>query len=163
MFVGFEVLTVVVMKSTVFWDIKPCSPLKVNRLPPAFMLVSCSAYSLTLQMEICSSEISVDFQWATWCYVPEVSTLEVGVCETWLAEHISLEVTFLISYLQHDHTNFCTYSMTVVYLLHFWGFIIIRHWLYIWITVSSECYWNLFLNQNRHLRKLIECTGLFLP
>jgi hypothetical protein len=30
-FVGFEVLTAVVMKSSVFWDITPCSPLKVNR------------------------------------------------------------------------------------------------------------------------------------
>jgi ribosome maturation factor RimP len=29
--VGFEVLTAVVMKSNVFWDIMPCSPLKVNR------------------------------------------------------------------------------------------------------------------------------------
>jgi hypothetical protein len=29
--VGFEVLTAVVMKSTVFWDITLCSPLKVNR------------------------------------------------------------------------------------------------------------------------------------
>jgi hypothetical protein len=29
--VGFEVLTAVVMKSTIFWDIKPCSPLSVNR------------------------------------------------------------------------------------------------------------------------------------
>jgi hypothetical protein len=28
--VGFEVLTAVVMKSTIFWDITPCSPLKVN-------------------------------------------------------------------------------------------------------------------------------------
>jgi hypothetical protein len=27
----FEVLTVVVMKITVFWDITPCSPLKFNR------------------------------------------------------------------------------------------------------------------------------------
>jgi hypothetical protein len=30
-FVGFEVLTVVVMKSSVFWYITPCGPLKVNR------------------------------------------------------------------------------------------------------------------------------------
>jgi hypothetical protein len=30
-FVGFEVLTAVVMKSTIFWDITPCSPLSVNR------------------------------------------------------------------------------------------------------------------------------------
>jgi hypothetical protein len=29
--VGIEVLTAVVMKSTIFWDITPCSPLKVNR------------------------------------------------------------------------------------------------------------------------------------
>jgi hypothetical protein len=30
-FVGFEVLTAVVMKSSIFWDITSCSPLKVNR------------------------------------------------------------------------------------------------------------------------------------
>jgi hypothetical protein len=29
--VGFEVLTALVMKSTIFWDIRPCSPLSVNR------------------------------------------------------------------------------------------------------------------------------------
>jgi hypothetical protein len=29
--VGFEVLTAVVMKSTIFWDIMPRIPLKVNR------------------------------------------------------------------------------------------------------------------------------------
>jgi hypothetical protein len=28
--VGFEVIIVVIMKSTVFWDIMPCSPLKVS-------------------------------------------------------------------------------------------------------------------------------------
>jgi hypothetical protein len=63
---------VVVMESTIFWDITPCTPLKVNRrfggtyrLPPAFTLVSCSAYS-TLKMEaICSSETSVDLQRTT--------------------------------------------------------------------------------------------------
>jgi hypothetical protein len=31
LFVGFEVLTAAVMKITIFWDIMPCSPLKVNR------------------------------------------------------------------------------------------------------------------------------------
>jgi hypothetical protein len=30
-YVGFEVLTAVVMKSTIFWDTTPCSPLNVNR------------------------------------------------------------------------------------------------------------------------------------
>jgi hypothetical protein len=29
-YVGFEVLTAVVMKSSIFWDITPCNPLKVN-------------------------------------------------------------------------------------------------------------------------------------
>jgi hypothetical protein len=31
-FVGFEVLTAVIMKSTIYWDITLCSPLNVNRL-----------------------------------------------------------------------------------------------------------------------------------
>jgi hypothetical protein len=31
-FVGFEVLTAVVVKSSIFWDIIPCSPLDVNQL-----------------------------------------------------------------------------------------------------------------------------------
>jgi hypothetical protein len=30
-YVGYEVPTAVVMKSTIFWDITPCSPLKVNQ------------------------------------------------------------------------------------------------------------------------------------
>jgi hypothetical protein len=28
---GFEILTAVVMKNPLFWDIMPCSPLKINR------------------------------------------------------------------------------------------------------------------------------------
>jgi hypothetical protein len=53
----FEVLAAVVMKSTIFWDITPCSPLKVNRrfgelcLPPAFTMVSCLAYYSALKMD----------------------------------------------------------------------------------------------------------------
>jgi hypothetical protein len=54
------------IKNTIFWDTTPCSSLKVIWrlrgtlptssgsklcLPPAFVLVSCSAYSLTLKME----------------------------------------------------------------------------------------------------------------
>jgi hypothetical protein len=30
-YVGFEVLTAVVTRGNVFWDITPCSPFKVNR------------------------------------------------------------------------------------------------------------------------------------
>jgi hypothetical protein len=84
--VGFEVLTAVVMKSTIFWDITPCSPLSVNRCfggtcrlhvvgrqnklsqklesrwkSDAFTLVSCAAYIFDLKMEaIYSSKTSVD-------------------------------------------------------------------------------------------------------
>jgi hypothetical protein len=68
--VGFEVLTAVVMKSSTFWDITSCSPLKVNHL-----LVSCSANSSTLKMKpICSSKKSVDFQRTTRRYIPKDST-----------------------------------------------------------------------------------------
>jgi hypothetical protein len=84
LYVGFEVLTAVVMKSTIFWDITPCCPLKVNRrfggtyrlFSACFHAGSCSAYSSTLKMEaICSSETSVEFQPTTWRYIPEESTL----------------------------------------------------------------------------------------
>jgi hypothetical protein len=30
-YVGFEVLTAVIMKSIIFWDMTPCSPLSFNR------------------------------------------------------------------------------------------------------------------------------------
>jgi hypothetical protein len=33
-YVGFEVLTAVVMKSTIFWDVTPCSPLSFRALYP---------------------------------------------------------------------------------------------------------------------------------
>jgi hypothetical protein len=92
------------MKSSIFWDITLCSPLKVNRrcggtsrlhlqgpkinqarnqretcLPPEFTLVSCLAYSSTLKMEATySSETSVDFRRTTWRYIPEDRTLQNG-------------------------------------------------------------------------------------
>jgi hypothetical protein len=46
----------------------------------AFMLVSCSAYISTLNMEaICASETSVDFQRFTRRYIPEDSTFRVFI------------------------------------------------------------------------------------
>jgi hypothetical protein len=64
---AFEVLTAVVMKSTL-------------------LLVSRSAYSSTLKIEaICSSETLVDLQQTTWQYIPEDSTLH---------EHFSVWVRF---------------------------------------------------------------------
>jgi hypothetical protein len=77
---GFEVLKPVVMKSSIFWDITPFNPFKVNRRfggirrlhrqgrrwqaePLAFTPVYCFAYSSTLRMEATYSfETSLDFQ-----------------------------------------------------------------------------------------------------
>jgi hypothetical protein len=96
------------LKSTIFCDITPCSPLKVNRRfggtyrlnlqgrrmsrarnqresrykAGAFTLVSCSTYYSTLKMEaIRSSETSVDFQRTTLRYIPEDGTHHSHRCE----------------------------------------------------------------------------------
>jgi hypothetical protein len=74
--------------ASVFWDITPCSLLKVSRrfggtfrLAPAelaacFALVPFLAKSWTLKMEaICSTETSVEFQRATRRCIPEDRTL----------------------------------------------------------------------------------------
>jgi hypothetical protein len=98
---GYQVLTAVVMKCSVYWDIMH-SPLKVNQrfggtcclqfqspriirqslfcLPLAFTLVSCSAYSSTMKIEAtCFSETSVDFQWTTRHYIPVNRTVQLVV------------------------------------------------------------------------------------
>jgi hypothetical protein len=43
-YVGFEVITAVTIKRTIFWDVTPCSPVKVKH----FHLQSQSAFSLDL-------------------------------------------------------------------------------------------------------------------
>jgi hypothetical protein len=94
-FVGFEVLSAVVMMASVFWDTSTCIPLKVNHIfggtccfhlqgqrirqarneHESGTMQSCSAcltYSSTLKMQaIVSSEMSVDFQRTTRRYIPE--------------------------------------------------------------------------------------------
>jgi hypothetical protein len=50
-------------------------------LATCIMLVTCLAYSSTLQMEeTCSSKMSVDFQWSIWHYIPKDITLQGGDC-----------------------------------------------------------------------------------
>jgi hypothetical protein len=75
-FVWFEVLTEMVVKSLLFWDITPCSRCKSTDiseehivsifkvlLTACLMPVSCLAYSSTMKMEVtCSTGTSVDFQ-----------------------------------------------------------------------------------------------------
>jgi hypothetical protein len=64
--VGFEVLAAVVLKSFVFWDLTPCSLLRVC-LTYALTLVSSSAYSSILKMEAtCSSDT---FGWLSMGYM----------------------------------------------------------------------------------------------
>jgi hypothetical protein len=60
------------------WNSTDISEELVTEAPPAacFILVSCLPYSSTLKMEAtCSSKTSLDFQQATWCYIPEYRTL----------------------------------------------------------------------------------------
>jgi hypothetical protein len=73
-----EVLKAVVMKNFVFWNIKECSPLKVN---PRF--VALLAAVLTLRWFLAENrgdifpETSVDFQRTTRPYIPEVIPLHL--------------------------------------------------------------------------------------
>jgi hypothetical protein len=70
--IGIEVLTAMIMKSSIFRDISLC-------LPPDFTLVSCLAYFSTLKLEAtCSSETSVDFQRTKGRYIPEDTILRVA-------------------------------------------------------------------------------------
>jgi hypothetical protein len=82
------------MKITVFWDIIPCSPLKVNRRfggTDRFHLEGCRISRTRNQREsrwqalkmeaICSSETSVDFQRNTRRYITEESTIHNHCCE----------------------------------------------------------------------------------
>jgi hypothetical protein len=84
-FVEFEVITAVVMKSIIFWDMAPRSPLSVNRrfggtyrlhLQGLRYKFSKKPASKHMKMEtICSSETSVDTQRSTWRHIPEDDTL----------------------------------------------------------------------------------------
>jgi hypothetical protein len=77
------------MKSSIFWDIMPgksteSQPVFQRNIspPPAFMLVSWSAYSSTLKMEAtCSPKMSGDFQWTIWHYIPEERTFHNHHCD----------------------------------------------------------------------------------
>jgi hypothetical protein len=102
-FLGVEVLTAVVLKSTVVWDVTQCSLLKINsgfegtyrlhlqgrrisgarnrrenRCPLLATYFHARAYSSTLKMEaIYTPETSIDFQRATRRYIPKDTTLQI--------------------------------------------------------------------------------------
>jgi hypothetical protein len=88
----FEVFTVVVMKSTIFWDMTPRSPLSFNlRFERTYPLSEChlacwfaEPISSTLMMEaMCSSETSVETQRTTRRHIPEDDTLQFSFSFYW--------------------------------------------------------------------------------
>jgi hypothetical protein len=60
----FQVLTAASMKFRVFWDVAPCSPVKVDRRFIALMMEA-----------VRTSETSVNFNVTTLHYIPEDSKL----------------------------------------------------------------------------------------
>lgn len=144
------------VKSTVFWDIIPCSLLKINwcfteTLPlssglksgpgkkPAegkqsnwlgreagrkfwlsncyavcFLLVSCSAYSSNLKMEvICSSRMSVDFQQTAWPWIQENCALHNHCCgnlKSYRKVFVTCESTEMHPTYRRQCSDCCVYS-----------------------------------------------------
>jgi hypothetical protein len=93
----FDVLTAVIMKKFIFWDITPCSPLKVKRRFGETYRIHCQGRRISQakyergnsachllscwfrppKMDAtCSSETSVDFKQTTWRYIPRDRTLQ---------------------------------------------------------------------------------------
>jgi hypothetical protein len=116
-FVGLGALRMVLMKSYILRYTMPYSPLKVNRhfrgkdllhlqaelcLPPVFKLVSCLAYSSTLNVEARSfSETSADFQRITRWYIQENRTLhnfsDSDLILYWRSLHITVKPQISLS------------------------------------------------------------------
>jgi hypothetical protein len=70
--VGFEVLMVVLMKNSVFWDITLCSLLRIDNshlLHIGFFLGS--FFDAEGGGNVFLLKTLVDFQWITWRYIPE--------------------------------------------------------------------------------------------
>jgi hypothetical protein len=80
-FVGFEVLTVVGVKSSIFWDIMPYNLFKVNQY---FRRTYCLHFCLLCNTEDWSSVFLWNIGWlwkTTWRYIPEDRTLRNHHCE----------------------------------------------------------------------------------
>jgi hypothetical protein len=114
------------LKNSVFWDITPCSPFKVNRrfggtaeqadLPPAFPLVSCLAYYSTLKMEAtCSPETSVDLQRTTRHYISQDETPYNHRCENLKSYNVFLICGgfFKLQVTERNTHNIAIYSTAV--------------------------------------------------
>jgi hypothetical protein len=78
--VGFEVLTAMVMKSNIVWDITSCSPLKFNRSFGGTYRLHLHGRRISRARNQRESrwQTSVDFWRTTRCYIPEDNILLVG-------------------------------------------------------------------------------------
>jgi hypothetical protein len=152
-FVGFEVLTVVVMKIAILWRVTPCSPLNVNRrfwgthclhlqdrrisrernLPPAFTLVSYSDY--------CSSETSVKTQWTTRRYIPEYSTLHYRRCEN-LKSYISSFLWKMIMWMAHLNSIYLLQAVSMTGCINEDHSSIFRSSCLVSTRPCSVCFWG---------------------
>jgi hypothetical protein len=75
LYVGFEVLTAVVMGSTIFWDITQCSPLNVNRRFGG-------AYCLHLQGRISRARYQRESRWHS-DYVQSTRVFKICIMVFW--------------------------------------------------------------------------------
>jgi hypothetical protein len=107
--VGFGVPTAVVMKSTVFWNITLCSPLKVN---PRFR----GTYRLHLQgIKISSARKEHEWRWQAELCLPLPFTLVS--CMTFNGQHsvISQKTVFF----KYNSLNISDVILTVVETVHY--------------------------------------------
>jgi hypothetical protein len=100
-------------KSAIFWDITPCSLLTFEGICRLHLLVEEQGEQETSvqaawRRYVRSTETSVDFQWTTWCYIPETRTLHI------------------ISSFVFKYNLFC--FITIIRVFHFSKFAICTIW-----------------------------------
>jgi hypothetical protein len=81
-YVGFEVLTAVVMKSTIFWDIMPCSLLSVIRRFGGTYRLHLQGQKISWVRNRGQSkwQADIDSQRTTWRYIQEDGALQYNYC-----------------------------------------------------------------------------------
>jgi hypothetical protein len=112
------------MKSSIFWNITPCGPLKVyqsfgrtwslhlqdRRISQARnQCEAATKKSLFFGLKkeaTCSFETSVGFQWTAWCYIPEDRTLQV-------LNSINFQMYMYHRYHHHHHHGLSSWPVPV--------------------------------------------------
>jgi hypothetical protein len=99
------------MKRSAFWDIMPCSPLKVNRrfgknVASIFSKKPAQREGSSKQSSaVCSSETPINFQRTTRCYIPEDKILHNHGCENFISGIVIVNIIFDINmFKEMGHT-----------------------------------------------------------